>query len=91
MEQAAGGGELLAGVEAGGAEVRAAVEDGDGGGPVAHGHDVGVGGVHGEGEPDVQRRRRAEVEGGQADGDDGAEDGSLPGAHGGRLISVRNN
>jgi hypothetical protein len=67
VEQAAGGGGLLAGVEAGGAEVRATVEDGDGRGPVAHGHDVGVGGVHGEGEPDVQRRRRAEVEGGQAD------------------------
>jgi hypothetical protein len=53
VEQAAGGGELLAGVEAGGAEVCAAVEDGDGGGPIAHGHDVGVGGVHNEGEPDV--------------------------------------
>lgn len=70
VEQAAWGGGLLAGVEAGGAEVRAAVEDGDGGGPVAHRHDVGVGGVHGEGEADVQRRRRAEVEGGQADGDE---------------------
>jgi len=70
VEQAARGGGLLAGVEAGGAEVRAAVEDGDGGGPVADRHDVGVGGVHGEGEADVQRRRRAEVEGGQADGDE---------------------
>lgn len=70
VEQAAGGGGLPAGVEVRRAEVRAAVGDGDGGGPVAHGHHVGVGGVHGEGEPDVQRGRRPEVEGGQADGDE---------------------
>lgn len=70
VEQAAGGGGLAAGVEAGRAEERAAVVDGDGGGPVAHGHHVGVGGVHGEGEPDVQRRRRPEVERRQADGDE---------------------
>ena len=70
VEQAAGGGRLRAGVEVGGAEVGAAVEDGDGGGAVADGDDVGVGGVDGEGEADVQRRRRPEVEGGEADGDE---------------------
>lgn len=70
VEQAAGGGRLAAGVEARRAEVRAAVEDGHGGGPVPHGHHVGVGGVHRQGEPDVQRRRRTEVEGRQADGDE---------------------
>lgn len=70
VEQAARGGRLPAGVELRGAEALAAVEDGDSGGAVAHGDDVGVGGVDGEGEADVQRRRRPEVEGGQADGDE---------------------
>lgn len=70
VEQAARCGGLLAGVEARGAQERAPVEDGDVGGAVAHGHHVGVGGVDGEGEADVQRRWRPEVEGGQVHGDE---------------------
>jgi hypothetical protein len=44
-------------VEARCADLHHAVEDGDGGGAVPHEHHVGVSGVDGKGEADVQRRR----------------------------------
>jgi hypothetical protein len=61
---------MPAGVEACCADLRLAVEDGDGGGVVPHGHHAGVGGVDGKGEADVQRRRGPKMEGRLGDGDE---------------------